>query len=280
MRPHAQALGGVHDLVREPLVVRVVGPEHQVLQTAVGVDHREAVQPLVPQPGVGLGERGVGTDRGQVGDGRHPAADRFGQVVALGVEVPGGHQAEQPTGGGPVMGDGGGAVPGAAHDVDQRTEAVAGADVGVAGDESGLEVLHLADRRHLVVDRLVVVQKTQSAVARERDGEFRGADGLHDRRGERGVQLDRRRLTVDVPHQGCAQIDRRRRTVDPGPIRQEQKLVERPRDLGDDLCHSFLLTRRPGPGCPGRDERPRVPGPGQAGVGKAGVEVPHTAAEP
>jgi hypothetical protein len=148
--------------------------------------------------------------------------------MALGVEVPGGHQAEQAAVGGPVVGDRGGAVTGVTHDVDQEAQAVVGTDVGVAGDESGLEVLHLADRCSLVRDRLVVVQEAETAVARERDREFRCADGLHDRRGERGLQLDRRHLARDVPHQGRAQANRRSRAIGRSPVRQEQKLVERP----------------------------------------------------
>lgn len=129
--------------------------------------------------------------------------------MAPGVEVPGGHQAEQTAGGGPVVGDRGGAVTGAAHDIDQEAQGVVGADVGVAGDESGLEVLHLADRCGLVLNRLVVVQETKTTVSRERDREIGCADGLHDRGRERGLQLDRRRLARDVPHQGRVQVNRR-----------------------------------------------------------------------
>ena len=148
--------------------------------------------------------------------------------MALGVEVPGGHQAEQAAGGGPVVGDRGGAVAGAAHDIDQEAQAVVGADVGVAGDEPSLEMLYLADCGSLVLDRLIVVQEAQTTVAREGDREIGRADGLHDRGRERGLQLDRRSLARNVPHQGCAQVNRRSRTVGPRPVRQEQKLVERP----------------------------------------------------
>ncbi|GAA3117332.1 hypothetical protein GCM10010521_01310 [Streptomyces rameus] len=55
---------------------------------------------------------------GQIGESGHPATDRSVQVVALGAEAAGGHQAEQASGSGPVLGDRGGAVTGAAHDID------------------------------------------------------------------------------------------------------------------------------------------------------------------
>ena len=78
-------------------------------------------------------------------------------------------------------------------------------DVGVTGNESGLEFLYLANHFCLWFDRLRTEDKWQSPVPGKCNCQSRIGNGLHNRWNKRDVQFNGWFLAFFILHQGCFQ---------------------------------------------------------------------------
>jgi hypothetical protein len=101
--------------------------------------------------------------------------------------------------------------------------------------EAGLVPFDAADVLGLIGDGLILVDEGDPAGLRERDRHLRRGHRLHDRAAQRQRDCQRRILADRMPYKRRREVDVLRRALLGREVRDQQVLIQRPRDLIDDL---------------------------------------------
>jgi hypothetical protein len=171
-------------------MVGIVRAKHEIDKTSVVIDERQAVEALLPQPSIRIGQRRLRAAARELRDGHHALGDRRVPVVPVRVKVARGDEPDQSPARASVFRHGGRVMAGGRHHPQQVPQRVSRTDVRVALDEPRLEGLDLPDGSGLVRDALIVRQEGQATRAGQGDRKLGGTYGLHDRRRERHAQRE------------------------------------------------------------------------------------------
>ena len=145
---------------------------------------------MLPDDVVGLLERDAEAADLELGKGRHEVLDAG--ILGGGAEaiVAAGDDTEETAVGAAVLGDAYGGVSRPAAQGEDLAKGSIGADIGVAGDEARLKLLHAAYHLGLLCDGLRAEDKGEPPVACQLYGQRVVGYRLHDRRDEGDVESD------------------------------------------------------------------------------------------
>ena len=211
---------------------------------AVGGDDGQGIELVVPDDVVG------GFQAGALGSGddllhrRHEGLHRSGGVHAADPVVPAGDQAQQLAGAGAVVGDGHGGVAGALLQGQHIRQGVADAQVGVAGDEAGLVVFHLAHHLRLLLDGLGDVDEGDAALTGQGDAHVLTGDGLHDGGDHGDVHGQGAGLALAVADHRRLQRDVGGDALGRGVAGDQQIFAESAGRFLEEVCHSVTSFLR------------------------------------
>ena len=215
----------------------IVLAEHEAHQVSVRGDDGQGVELMVPDDVVGGLQAGALRRGDQLVRRGHEVPDRRGRVHAADPVIPAGDQAQQLAGAGAVVGDRHGGVAGPFLQGQHVCQGVAGAEVGVAGDEARLVVLHLPHHLRLLFDGLGDVDEGDAALFCQGDAHLLPGHRLHDGGDHGHVHGEGRLLAPAGFHHRGLEGDVGGDALRGGVAGHQQVLAEGPGGFREKICH-------------------------------------------
>ena len=160
--------------------------------------------------------------------------------------IAGGHDAQQLAVGSAVGGDGDGGVAGAGFQLQHVVQGGSGSQVGVGDNITGLVALDTADHGSLVLNALRAVNKRNTALACQCNGQLIAGDRLHDGADHGDIHFQRAvLLTLAVLDQRGLEADSRGDILSRRVARHQQVLAKGTGGFFVKISHiqtPFLLT--------------------------------------
>ena len=185
---HQVPLLAVQQLQRILLVAGVVLAEHEVHQLALCVHNGQGIQLMGPDDVVGFLQSGFRRGGDQLFQRRHEGGHLLLGAHAADPVVTAGHNAQQPAGGGAVLGDGHGGVAVLGLQGQHICQGVFRGQIACGDNEACLMALYPCHHGGLGLDGLCAVDERKSAFLGQCDGKLIVRHGLHDSAHQRNVQ--------------------------------------------------------------------------------------------
>ena len=242
-RAYQVALLVVQQLQGVGLVGGVVLAEDEVQQMVLLVHNGQGIELVFPDDVVGFLQGGVRGSRYQLLPGGHEGPHLVGRLHTGDPVVPAGHNAQQLSVGGAVVGDGHGGEAVFGLQVQHIRQGVFRGQVGGGGDEARLVVLDPGDHGGLALNGLGAEDEADAALLGQCDGQGIIGDGLHHGRGHGDIQAQGRLLlTLAVFDERGLQADAVRNAL-LGRIAGHQKvLAEGVAGFGIVISHGFFSS--------------------------------------
>ena len=241
---HHIALLGVQQLQGVALVGVIVLAEHEGHQMTVCRDDGQRVELVVPDDVVGAFQAGALRGGDDLLHRRHEGLHPGGGVHAADPVIPAGHKAQQLAGAGAVVGDSHGGVAGALFQRQHVCQGVANAQVGIAGDEAGLVIFHLAHHLRLLLNGLGDIDEGDAALPGQGDAHVLAGDGLHDGGDHGDVHGQGAGLTLAVADHRRLQRDVGGDALGRGVAGDQQIFTEGAGGFLEKICHSVTSFLR------------------------------------